>query len=66
MTMNALNGVRYLIRADRHPVISTKDAKYFAKRVDSKEIRFSVKTTDIHKIEKNNSIGISPFVIKIK
>ena len=58
--------VRYLIRTDRHPIISIKNAKYFAKRVDSKEIKFPVKTRDIYTIEKKNSIGIRAFVIKTK
>ena len=45
--------------ADRNPRI-TKPEKGFAKRLDFKDIKFSVKVRDIHKIErKNNSIGIN-------
>ena len=38
-----------------------KPDKDFAKRLDFKDIQFLVKIRDIHKIEKNNSIGISAF-----
>ena len=35
--------------------------KIFAKRLDFKDIKLSVKIRDIHKIEKKNSMGISVF-----
>ena len=38
-----------------------KADKNFAKRHGFKYIEFAVKTRDIHKIEKGNSIGISTF-----
>ena len=38
-----------------------KADKYFAKRLDFKNIKRPVKIGDIHKIEKNNSISISAF-----
>ena len=52
---------RYLNPANLNPRGITKDDKYFAKRLDFKDIKFPVKTRDIHKIEKKNSIGISVF-----
>ena len=53
--------VRYLNPADHHPARITKAYKNFAKTLDFKDIKFPVKTRNIHKIEKNNSIGISVF-----
>ena len=53
--------VRYLNPEDRNPARITKFDKDFAKRFDFKDIKFPVKTRDIHKIEENNSIGISVF-----
>ena len=53
--------VRYLKPADRNPARIIKADKYFAKNLDFKEIQFSVKTRDICKIEKKNSIGTSVF-----
>ena len=53
--------VRYLNPADHNPRSITKSDKNFAKRLDFKDIRFPVKTRDIRKIEKKNSIGTSPF-----
>ena len=47
--------------ADHHPARITKADKDFAKRLDFKDIKCLVKTRDIHKIEKNNSIGIRIF-----
>lgn len=44
--------VRYLHLADHNPVRITKGGKDFARRLDFKEIKFPVKTRDIHKIEK--------------
>ena len=53
--------IRYLNPADRNPVKPTKADKDFAKKSDFKDIKFPVKVRDIHKIEKNNCIGISVF-----
>ena len=54
--MNSLNGclVRYLNPADDNPRRITKADKNFAKRLN-------FKIRDIHKLEKDNSIGISVF-----
>ena len=49
----------YLNPADHSPRRITKYDKDFAKRLDLKDIKIPVKITDIHKIEKKNSIGIS-------
>ena len=53
--------VRYLNPADHHPARIMKADKDFAKRHDFKDIKLPVKTRDIHKIEKKNSVGISVF-----
>ena len=53
--------VRYLNPADDHSVKITKADNDFAKKLDFKGIKFPVKIRNIHKIEKNNSIGISVF-----
>ena len=53
--------VRYLPAADHHLEKITKAAKDFAKKLDFKDIKFLVNIRDIHKIEKNNSIGISVY-----
>ena len=45
---------------------TTKSDKKFAKKPDFKDTKFPVKIRDIHKIEKNNSIGISVFDYKNK
>ena len=50
--------VRFLHPTDFNPRIFPKTDKYFAKKLD---IKFPVKVRDIHKIEKNNSIGIGVF-----
>ena len=54
--------VRYLNLADHNPKRIARADKDFAKRLDFKDIKFPVKTRDIHKIgEKKNFIGISVF-----
>ena len=53
--------VRYLHPADNNPRRITKPNKDFAKRLDFKDIEFPVKSRDIHKLEKKNSIGVSVF-----
>ena len=52
--------VRYLNPADHNPRRLTKANKNFAKRLGFKDIKF-LKSRDIQKIEKKNSIGISVF-----
>ena len=52
------------ILADYNPKRITNADKYFAKKLDYKDINFSVKARDIHKIEKQNSIGIGLFGYK--
>ena len=39
----------------------TEDNKDFMKKLDFKDIKFTVKITDIHKIENKNFITISAF-----
>ena len=53
--------VRHFNLADQNSQRITKADKYISKRFDFKDIKFPVKSTDIHKIEKRNSIGISVF-----
>ena len=53
--------VRYLHPADHNPKRIAKADKDFARRLDFREIKFPVKTREIYKIEKKNSIGISVF-----
>ena len=58
--------VRYVNPVDHDPRRIKKADQDFAKRIDLKNIKFSVKIRDIHKIEKKNSIGISVFGYKNK
>ena len=51
--------VRYLHPVDHNPKRITKVDTDFVKKLNFKEMKFPVKVRDIHKIEKNNSIGIS-------
>ena len=44
--------VRHLHPTDHNPKRITNADKYFAKKLDYKDINFSVKARDIHKIEK--------------
>ena len=44
--------VRYSNPADRNPAGITKADKYFARRLDFRDRKYTVKTRDIHKIEK--------------
>ena len=53
--------VRYLNPADHHLARIAKTDKDFAKRLDLKDIKFSVKIRDIYKIERKSSIDISIF-----
>ena len=58
--------VRYLNPAELNPAIIRKADKNFAKRLDFKYIKVSVKIRDIYRIEKKNSIVISIFAYKKK
>ena len=51
--------IKYVNPEDQHQARITKAYKDFAKKY--KGIKFSVKTRDIHKIDKKNSISISVF-----
>ena len=53
--------VRYLHPVDHHPRQITKTHRYFVRKLDFKNIQFSVKGRDIHKTEKKNSISINVF-----
>ena len=53
--------VRYFHPADHQPARTTKAGKDYSKKLDFKDMKFSVKTRDIHKIKKKNCIGISVF-----
>ena len=53
--------IRYLNTADHNPRKITKVDKYYAKRLDFKDVKFPVKIRDIDKVEKKHSIGISLF-----
>ena len=53
--------VRYLHPADHNPRKITKADRLFGDELDFEDVKFPVKTKDIHKIEKKNSITISVF-----
>ena len=53
--------VRYLHPADHNPRRITKASKVFSKKLDFTDINLPGKIRAIHKIEKNNFIGISVF-----
>ena len=53
--------VRYLILVDHNARRITRADKDFAKKLDFKNIKFSVKIRDVHKIENKNSTDISAF-----
>ena len=58
--------VRYLNSTDPYPERITKADKELAERLDFKDIKFPAKISGIHKIEKENHIGISVFVCENK
>ena len=58
--------VWYLHPADRNPVRITKADKDFSKKLDFRDMKFSVKFRDMHKIEKKNISTLMSFVMKIK
>ena len=53
--------VIYLIIVDHNARRITRADKDFAKKPDFKNVKFSVKIRNIHKIEKKNSTDISAF-----
>ena len=53
--------VKYLNPTGHNPRRITKADKDFAKKLDSKDIKFPVKLRDISQIEKSNSISIRVF-----
>ena len=53
--------VRDLHPADHYTRRIRKFYRMFERELDFKGIKFSVKISDIHKIEKQNCMGISPF-----
>ena len=58
--------VRYLNSTDPYPERITKADKELAERLDFKDIKFPAKISGIHKIEKENHIGISVFFCENK
>ena len=52
---------RYLHPADDNPERTRKVDEEFARKLNFKDIKFSVKIRNIHKIEQINSINISVF-----
>ena len=44
----------------------TKADKDYAKKLNFKDIKFPVKTRDIHKIEKSNILALAFLIMKIK
>ena len=68
MTMNAINGVwsDIYIPGDYHPARITKAEKYFAKRLDFKDIKCPVKSRDFHNIEKKKILLALAFLVKKK
>ena len=52
---------RYLHPADHHPERIRKTDEILADELDFKDVKSPVKIKDIHKIEKEKSIGISVF-----
>ena len=57
---------KVLPSSDHNPRVISKADKDFAKKLDFKEVKFSVKIRDVQKIEKMNSISISIFGYKNK
>ena len=53
--------IRYLNSYNHDPERITKTDKEIEKKLNFKNIKFSVKIRDIQKIEKKNSIGINAF-----
>ena len=57
--------VRYLNPPNHHSARIAKADKDFSKRLDFKDIKFPVKTRDIHKIEKRIPLALVFLVMKI-
>ena len=55
--------VRYLYPVDHNPRIITKPDKGFARSLAFKDINFPVKIRGIPKLEKNNYIALSIFLL---
>ena len=58
--------VRYLHPADHHPERIRKVNILYGDKLDFKDIKFSVKVRDIHKIERKIPLALVSYVIKIK
>ena len=58
--------VAYFNPADHNVRGITKTDKDFAKRLDFKDIEFTVETRDINKIEKKTILALAFFAIKTK
>ena len=58
--------VRNLKHVDHHPPRIRKIGELFGDQLDFENKKFSIKTKDIHKIKKINSIGIGVFVYERK
>ena len=58
--------LRYINSANYHPAWNAKADDDFFKKIDFKDIKFSVKIRDIRKVEKENFIDISVFGYKNK
>ena len=58
--------IRFFNPANHHPERIRKADKDFAKRLDFKNIKFPVKTRDIHKIEIIILLTLAFLVMKIK
>ena len=59
--MNALSGVQSDTYIQQAIIQKESHFKDSAKKLDFKDVNFSVKVRNIHKIEKKSSIGISAF-----
>ena len=58
--------VRYLHPADHHPERIRKVNILYGDKLDFKDIKFSVKVRDIHKIEGKIPLALVSYVIKIR
>ena len=58
--------VRYLHPADHHPERIRKVNILYGDKLDFKDIKFSVKVRDIHKIERKIPLALVSYVIKIR
>ena len=58
--------VRYVHPADYNPRLITKADKYFARKLNFKDVKFLGKIGEIHNIKKRNSMSISLFCYEEK